>query len=148
MPQEWNAFWFWRDRPVQERVNAANLLEAAGVQIVELVSRREDPPDCEATLDGEFSGIEVTELVHKTAKRSIKARKERVAGKEPKQPEVFFDWDRSSLLSALQDRIERKQQRRWKGGPYQRRVLVMCTDEFLLDRIKVDRFFAGGYISE
>ena len=24
-----------------------------------------------------------------------------------------------------------------QGGPYQRRVLVMCTDEFLLDRVNV-----------
>jgi hypothetical protein len=77
MPKDWNAFWYWRDRPVQERVNAANVLKAAGVKIVELVSRneREQPPDCEAKLDGQFSGIEVTELVHRTAGRSIKARR-------------------------------------------------------------------------
>lgn len=68
MPKDWNAFWYWRDRPVQERVNAANVLKAAGVKIVELVSRneREQPPDCEAKLDGQFSGIEVTELLHQT----------------------------------------------------------------------------------
>ena len=68
MPREWNAFWYWREKAVQERVNAAKILEAAGVQIVELVSRdeREQPPDCEAMLDGQFSGIEVTELVHRT----------------------------------------------------------------------------------
>src|SRR5262245_34395614 len=137
MPAEWNAFWYWREKPVRERVSAANVLEAAGVRIAELVSRneREQPPDCEAKLDGQFSGIEVTELVHRTAQRSIKAKREHAAGKEPKRPEVFFDWDRSSLLSTLQDRIERKQ-RPWQGGQYQRRVLVMFTDEFLLDRIR------------
>jgi hypothetical protein len=143
MPEGWNAFWHWHDKPVRERVSAAKVLEAAGVQIAELVSRSDDPPDCEATLDGEFSGIEVTELVHRTARRSIKARRGRAAGKEPRRPEVFFVWDCSSLLSALRDRIDRKQ-RRWKGGPYQRRVLVMCTDEFLLDRINVDRFLQGA----
>jgi hypothetical protein len=60
--------------------------------------------------------------------RSIRAIRERAAGKEPKRPEAFFDWDRDSLLSALRARIDRKQ-RRWQGG-YQRRVLVMCTNEF------------------
>jgi hypothetical protein len=143
MPQEWNAYWYWRDKPVRERVSAANVLAAAGVQIVELLSRSEDPPDCEARLDGEFSGIEVTELVHGTVGRSIKARKERAAGKEPKRPEVHFNWDRSSLLSAMRDRIDRKQQR-WKGGPYKRRVLIMCTDEFFLDWVSVDRFLQGA----
>jgi hypothetical protein len=144
MPKDWNAFWYWRDRPVQERVNAANVLKAAGVKIVELVSRneREQPPDCEAKLDGQFSGIEVTELVHRTARRSIKARRERAAGKKPKRPEVIFVWDRGDVLSALQARIERKQEG-WQGGPYQRRVLVMYTDEFLLDRVRV-----GGFLQE
>jgi hypothetical protein len=28
----------------------------------------------------------------------------------------------------------------WKGGPYERRVLVIHTDEFTLDRGTVDRF--------
>jgi hypothetical protein len=145
MPKDWNAFWYWRDKPVQERVNAANVLKAASVTIVELLSRneREQPPDCEAKLDGQFSGIEVTELVHRTARRSIKARRERAAGKEPKRPEVIFVWDRADVLSALQARIERKQEG-WQGGPYQRRVLVMHTDEFLLDRVRVGGFLQGA----
>lgn len=154
MPREWNAFWYWRDRPVKERVNAANVLEAAGVEIAELASRdeREQPPDCEAKLDGQFSGIEVTELVHRTARRSIKARRERAAGKAPKRPEVLFVWDRSSLLSVLRDRLDRKQWR-WQGGPYQRRVLVMYTDEFLLDRVRVGGFlqdatFQSGFFTD
>jgi len=37
MPREWNTFWYWREKAVQERVNAANILEAAGVQIVEIL---------------------------------------------------------------------------------------------------------------
>jgi hypothetical protein len=90
MPKDWNAFWYWRDRPVQERVNAATVLGAAGVQIVDLISRSEDPPDCEAKLDERSSGIEVTELLHQpTAQQSIKAKRERAAGKEPKRPGAF-----------------------------------------------------------
>jgi hypothetical protein len=146
MPEEWSAYWHWHDRPVQERVNAAKILEAAGVQIVDLGSRHqlEQPPDCEATLDEQVSGIEVTELLHQpTAERSIRAARERAAGNEPERPEAFFDWGRDILLSALRARIDRKQ-RRWQGGPYQRRVLVMCTNEFFLDRIRVERFLQGA----
>jgi hypothetical protein len=91
MKREWDAFWYWRDKPVAERGKARNILKAASVQIVDLVSRSEDPPDCEATLDGKFSGVEVTELVHRpTFQRSIKATREREAGGEPKRPEVLF----------------------------------------------------------
>jgi hypothetical protein len=70
--REWNSFWFWRDKPVGESGAARNILEAAGVQVDGLRSLDpDDPPDCEATLDGQFSGVEVTELVHRpTLERS------------------------------------------------------------------------------
>jgi hypothetical protein len=63
--REWNSFWFWRDKPVGERGVAREVLEAAKVEVTDLRSLDQDPPDCEATLDGQFSGIEVTELVHR-----------------------------------------------------------------------------------
>ena len=63
--REWNSFWFWRDKPVGERGIARDILEAVGVQVDNLRSLDQDPPDCEAMLDGQFSGIEVTELVHR-----------------------------------------------------------------------------------
>jgi hypothetical protein len=146
MPQEWNDFWYWQKKPVREKGAAKEILCSGGVDVVGLVSRdeREQPPDCEATLDGCWSGIEVTELVHQQmAKRASRAKRDRAAGKKPKRPEALFDWDRSSLLSALQARIECKQGG-WQGGPYQRRVLVICTDEFFLDRVSVDRFLQGA----
>jgi hypothetical protein len=122
-----------------------NVLEAAGLQIVEFVSRdeREQPPDCEATLDGQFSGIEVMELVHRTARRSIRREGSARLAKSRKRPEVLFDWDHESLLSALRDRFDLKQ-RPWQGGPYHRRVLVRCTDEFFLGRMRIDQFVRGA----
>jgi hypothetical protein len=53
---------------------------------------------------------------------------------------VIFVWDRGDVLSALQARIEGKQEG-WQGGPYQRRVLLMYTDEF--HRVRV-----GGFLQE
>src|SRR5580693_3241098 len=93
--REWNAFWFWRDKPVAERGIARNILEVAGLQVDGLRSLDQDPPDCEATLDGQFSGIEVTELVHQpTLERSIKAVRQRSRGEEPQKPEAYSGWDR------------------------------------------------------
>jgi hypothetical protein len=52
--REWNGFWFWRDKPVGESGIARNILEAAKFQVNDLRSLDQDPPDCEATLDGHF----------------------------------------------------------------------------------------------
>jgi hypothetical protein len=60
--REWNGFWFGHDKPVGESGAARGILEAAKVQVTDLKSLDQDPPDCGATLDGQFSGIEVTEL--------------------------------------------------------------------------------------
>jgi hypothetical protein len=145
--RDWNGFWSWRDKPIGERGAAAEILQRAGMEVVNLVSREtgQDPPDCEAILDGRLSGVEVTELVHrKTLKRSIKAIRERRAGKEPKLPEAYFSWNRDDLLSALQDLIKQKDQRsKLRGGPYTRYVLIIHTNEFMLDRDTVDRLLQG-----
>ena len=56
---------------------------------------------------------------------------------------MYFDWDNPAFLAALQGRIDAKN-RAWKGGPYERRVLVIHTDEFFLDRETVGRFLEGA----
>lgn len=144
--REWSTYWYWRDKPVGEKRAVSEILQHACVDVVGLISREpgQDPPDCEATLDGRCSGVEVSELVHRpTLERSIRATRERQAGREPKQPEAYFAWDRNSLLSALQALLERKD-RPWKGGPYERHLLVSCTNEFSLDRTNVSHFLQGA----
>ena len=145
--REANTFWFWRDRPVGERGAALEILGQAGVDVIGLVSRNpsEDPPDCEATLDGHFSGVEVTELVdQETLQRSIRATRDREAGKEPRQPEACLVWDRDSLLTELQAFIDRKNRKTQKGGPYERYALVVHSDETFLDRDVIGRFLEGA----
>ena len=143
----WNSFWSWRDKPIGEHGQASEILKAAGLKVEGLVSRPEgqDPPDCEGLLDGQRSGVEVTELVHRpTLERSLKAIKEREAGREPKKPEAYFVWDRDALLSALQDLIDRKDAGKPKGGPYDRYVLVIPTDEDFLKRDAAHQFLQGA----
>jgi hypothetical protein len=144
--RDWNGFWYWRDKPIGEQQIATEILRQGGVEVTNLVSRREDPPDCEATLDGHFSGIEVTELVHqKVLERALRASKDRQSGKEPERPEAYFIWDRKDFLSKLQALIDAKDQiSKIRGGPYERYVLVIHTDEFFLDRGTVDHFLDGA----
>lgn len=143
----WNSFWVWRDKPIAERGAAGEILRNAGVQVLSLVSRpqNEDPPDCEGMLDGRWSGVEVTELVHrKTLEDSIKAVKQRAAGREPEQPEAYFLWDQDTLTAAIQTLINAKDAAKLKGGPYERYVLVIHSDEFVLSRIAVTEFLQGS----
>ncbi|KRR08268.1 hypothetical protein CQ12_37235 [Bradyrhizobium jicamae] len=143
--REWNSFWFWRDKPVGESGIARNILEATGVQVDGLRSLDpNDPPDCEATLDGQFSGVEVTELVHRpTLERSIKAVRQRSRGEEPRKPEAYFDWHRDDLIAALQAMLNAKDAAKLKRS-YERYVLVIHTDEFFLDSDRVGSFLKGA----
>jgi hypothetical protein len=142
--REWNSFWFRRDKPVGERGIARDILEAAGVQVDGMQSLHQDPPDCEATLNGRFSGIEVTELVHRpTLERSIKAVRQRSRGEEPREPEAYFLWERADLISALQKMLDAKNSKKPRR-PYERYVLVIHTAEHLLESEKVGRFLKGA----
>jgi hypothetical protein len=143
--REWNGFWFWRDKPVGESGAARNILEAAKVQVADLRPLHpNDPPDCEATLDGQLSGIEVTELVHRpTLERSIKAVRQRSRGEEPQKPEAYFRWDRDNLIEALQKLLDVKNTKPPRRS-YERYVLVIHTAEYLLDSGTVERFLKGA----
>jgi hypothetical protein len=142
----WNGL-SWRDKPIGEHGAASETLQRAGVDVVGLTSRpqNEDPPDCEGTLDGQWSGVEVTELVHqKTLERSIKAVKQRTAGREPERPEAYFLWERDDLVAAVQTLIDGKDVAKLKGGPYERYVLVIHSDEFFLSQETVRKFLEGA----
>jgi hypothetical protein len=129
----WNGFWFWRDKQVGERGAAQKILQEANFKVERLVSRERDPPDCEAMLNGKWSGIEVTELVHKrTFQQSITAVLQRATGA------VHFVWERDDLLEELRRILKKKDKE--PEDPYQRYVLVIHTDEMYLDRERVDGF--------
>ena len=127
-------YWYWKDKPVMECGAAKDVLTAAGLNIEGITSRADDPPDCEALVDGERCGIEVTELVHQKAlELSIRG------------DEKFFAWERLDLCNALQALIARKDRAgNVKGGPYKRYILVIHTDETFLVRHTVEQLLAGA----
>jgi hypothetical protein len=144
----WHGYWAWmKDKQVGEHGAAQEILTAAGIAFEGLISRDrgQDPPDCEAVIDGKRVGIEVTELVdERTLGRSMKAIKEREQGREPEKPEAYVVWDRAMLLGELQKRIEDKDQGGQKGGPYHRYFLVICTDETFLNAANVEEWLTGA----
>jgi hypothetical protein len=145
--RSWNSYWSWKDKLAGEYGAAHEILTAAGIAFEGLVSRTQgqDPPDCEAIVDGCPAGIEVTELVHqKTLERSIKAQRQQEEGREPEKAEAYFVWNRAELLRALQTRINAKDQTKPKGGPYTRYILVVHTDEAFLGAGEVEQWLTGA----
>jgi hypothetical protein len=131
-----NDYWYWRNKAEMEVDAARAVLEGSGCNVGQLESRNDDPPDCEAIVDGKRSGIEITELVHE---RSLKST--------IKGSGQYFLWDRDDLLTKLQKLIQHKDRADIKGGPYDRYILVIVTDEFVLERGDVSRFLEGAEFS-
>ncbi|MGE0288793.1 MAG: hypothetical protein AB7I42_20795 [Bradyrhizobium sp.] len=142
----WNGFWSWKDKPIGELGAAREILAAAGIDALDLMSRgKDDPPDCECNIGGRRTAVEVTELVHEpTLKRSLKALKQRASGTKPNRPEAHFVWQQADLIRALQERIDQKDRVKLKGGPYERYILVITTDEMFLDASQVEKWLSSA----
>ena len=119
------------------------VLTAAGLMVECLRPKAKDvdenaPPDCEAYVDGRWSGIEHTELVHQqTLERSLKAVKRGKANEA-----AYFVWTASELIGRLQERITEKDLK--CASAYERYVLVIVTDEPFLDRRTAMAFLTGA----
>ena len=87
--------------------------------------RGNDPPDCEVKdLDGNIIGIEVTELVDPEA----------IVAFKKKQVYEWAEWDKSKLIDAINNRLGAKNiPDRIKGGPYAGYILIIYTDEPVLN---------------
>jgi hypothetical protein len=114
---------FFQDKQYAERSVARDALLAAGFDLgndLRSIPEGEDPPDCEATVNGVLCGIEVSELLHREAlELSIAPRAEH-----------FFSWERDDLLTGLQGIITRKDKPEFKVPRcYPRYFLVIHTVE-------------------
>lgn len=130
-------YWVWKIDQSEEEVGAAReVLTTAGHKVVDLRAREpgQDPPDCEANIDGKRCGIEVTELLDQpTLEASINGS------------EQHCIWTRQDFCIQVQNLIDRKDRAdRVRGGPYERYFLVIVTDELLLYRETVAEFLKGA----
>ncbi|WP_320007627.1 hypothetical protein [Maridesulfovibrio sp.] len=87
-----------------------------------------DPPDCVA--EGNIA-IEITELVNEHAVGMNARIKQGRAGKNDFK--CYGDWNESLFKKQLLKIIAKKDSRKLLGGPYTKYILIMSTDEFLLE---------------
>lgn len=136
-------YWHWVDKPLGEREAIRTVLMAAGLNMLSLQERGEgnDPPDCEAMIEGKRFGIEHTELVdQRTLEETIRGHRVK-----PPRPARHFNWQRDTFLSALQGILDEKngKLKNPKGGPYDCFMLVIVTDEPFLYRAAVYDLLLG-----
>lgn len=114
-------------RQEQELDDAKNALNGLGYSGFSLSSGN-DPPDCEAIVDGELWGIEVTELVHEPSMRN------RIRGTEQRH----YEWTDQELRDAVVRLIDEKDAKPFRGGPFSHKLLVIATREMHAEKARLD----------
>jgi hypothetical protein len=115
-------YWFWKAKPTMERFATEEVLRQAGISFTCLKSRDEDPPDCEAIVDGHLVAIEVTEFIHqRTLEKSLKD-----------QTKYYALWTQDLFVTKLNEIIHKKDNSNLKGGPYTRFIVLILSDETAL----------------
>ena len=111
-------------RPTEELCTIREILTSAGFTLEGLRSRAKDPPDCEAHVDGKWSGIEHTELIEaETMERYYRDRS---------APLYFREWTKPDFLAKLGEMIAEKDDVRPEDPTYARYFLVIETNEMHL----------------
>lgn len=111
-------------RQIEERGAARDILTSAGFTLEGLRSPAKDPPDCEAYVDGVWSGIEVTELIDpKTIELHYRDRSAPIYRRE---------WTKSDFLAKIGLMIAGKDKAKPKDQTYSRYFLIIQTDEMYL----------------
>jgi len=119
-------------RQEQELDDAKNALSGLGYSGFSLKFGN-DPPDCEAVVDGVLWGIEVTELVHQPSMHN------RIQGKEQRN----YEWKDQELRDAIVRLIDEKDAKPFKGGPFSRKLLVIATREMHAEKVRLDPILGG-----
>ena len=135
------AFFEFPDKAIKEKIVAEQLIEQleqeAGSPIKKLVERSEgqDPPDLEVHFGGgKIYALEVTEIVDQKKIEEIRRRS---------SPESDFRvYTKRDFEESIRSRLQQKDSKILKGGPYDKYIVVLHTDEFSLDREQVANFTA------
>lgn len=125
--RKYASFFEWSDKGQKELGIVETLLQSVAFQGAEtfrnLRISPKDPPDCIAEgQSGNLIGFEVRELVDEEAVR-LNAQ-----GKE-----VYRNWTVDEVIKELESIIVEKDYKTFHGGPYKKLILVIHTDEFVLD---------------
>ncbi|SFP14816.1 hypothetical protein SAMN03159463_03687 [Mesorhizobium sp. NFR06] len=123
----------FRDR--EEYDDAASALTALGLEYNSLTHRgRDDPPDCEAVVDGIRWGVEIVELADQ---QTLETRE--TTGQRPHRI-----WTREEFVGEVGRLISVKDSpSKLKGGPYSRYLLVVRTEELHLTKACLEEYLTG-----
>lgn len=125
--RKYASFYDWPRKDVKELGIVETLFESMKLQGINIFQNlrisQKDPPDCIAEDQcGNLIGLEVSEFVDEEAVR-LNAQ-----GKE-----VYRNWEVNEVIKELESIIVGKDSKAFHGGPYKRLILVIHTDEFVLD---------------
>ena len=87
-----------------------------------------DPPDCVVSdRDGKPVAVEVTEFVSKKAiEKNLKIERD---PKKTWQDSIYRHWEPTEVITEINDIIQNKDGKTFKGGPYEKKILLIFTDE-------------------
>ncbi len=126
------AYWEFPDEAARDKGIVADLILSLEASVIQLKPRslrsrgRDDPPDCEALdLAGRRVAFELSEIVDAQA----------IMRHTRREGLHYREYSEASFLALLDARLTAKlrEETDLKGGPYHRRVLVLHSDEGLLD---------------
>lgn len=118
--------WYRREKSIKEVGVIDSLLESISTQRAptykNLRTSEKDPPDFLAdTIYGGVAGFEIRELVDKAA-----------IEQNEKGIDDYRDWTNDEVVHELQQIIDDKDSKTFIGGPYEKLILVIPTDEPVL----------------
>ncbi|TXN54058.1 hypothetical protein [Methylobacterium sp. WL2] len=126
-------------RQIEERGAARDILTSAGFALEGLRSPAKDPPDCEAYVDGVWSGIEVTELIDpKTIELHYRDRSAPIYRRE---------WNKADFLAKIGSIIADKDRAKLEDHTYLHYFLVIQTDEMYLTEDVLGEWLVGAEFS-
>ena len=133
------AYFDFPDKRVKEealaRLLANALMEKGHIpkRQTSVISRKDDPPDCEIIVqDGERIGVEITELVDQEAIEEFKRSGDSLTN--------HSEWSNAKFVDRVSKIVKRKDDpHRVNGGPYDRYILLLHTDEAELNAEQVEK---------
>ncbi len=118
--------WYKREKSIKEVGVVKSLFESLSdcgeVGYQNPRASKNDPPDVIAdTVEGTLIGFEIRELVDKEAVELNERGKA-----------IYRNWKNSEVVQELQKIIYEKDSKKYIGGPYEKLILVIPTDEPIL----------------
>lgn len=127
--RKYASFFEWPDKPLKELGVVKQLIESIGDPennlLKTLYPSEKDPPDIIGKYqNGKTIGFEVTELVDEGATRM-----------NAQGQKVYRDWEPKEVLKKIEELLFKKDRKKYHGGPYDKLVFVIHSDEPIIDPI-------------